>query len=35
MEQKEFLRRFVAGIDLDPAAKKGTLHMHNTVAAPC
>lgn len=33
LEQKEFLRCFVAGIDLDPAAKRGTLHMHNMVAA--
>jgi len=33
LEQKEFLRTFVVGIDLDPAAKTGTLHMHNMVAA--
>jgi hypothetical protein len=33
LEQKEFLRAFVIGIDLDPKAKRGTLHMHNMVAA--
>jgi len=33
LEQKEFLRAFVVSIDLDPAAKKGVLHMHNMVAA--
>ena len=33
LEQKEFLRCFVVGVDLDPAAKQGTLHMHNMVAA--
>jgi site-specific DNA recombinase len=33
MEKKEFLRGFVVGIDLDPEAKQGVLHMHDVVAA--
>ncbi len=33
IERKEFLRCFVVGIDLDPKAKRGTLHLHNMVAA--
>lgn len=32
LERKEFLRAFVIRIDLDPEAKRGTLHMHNMVA---
>ena len=33
VERKEFLRCFVIGIELDPEAKRGVLHMHNMVAA--
>ncbi len=29
LERKEFLRAFVIRIDLDPEAKRGTLHIHN------